>query len=146
LATPRLIASSRFYKGILNKALSWVPLPKISPNLVSVLSVVSVVIGLIFLNKSAALFFACVVLSMIFDGLDGMIARKHNLTSEGGYIVDVLFDRLSEGIIFVGFMPWWFALFGLNVFLTIFSYKKGVHMILPLKFLFIIYYAIFFLH
>lgn len=40
-------------------------------------------------------------LILIFDWLDGATARKYNLTSRKGYLIDVVVDRISEGLIFL---------------------------------------------
>jgi len=55
-------------------------------------------------------------------------------------MVDVVSDRLSEGIIFVPFFVPWFFLFSLNNILAIFSFTRKKHIILPLRHIFIIYF------
>jgi len=39
-------------------------------------------------------------LSQIIDGLDGGVARRYNLQSERGQMLEVIFDRLNEAAIF----------------------------------------------
>ena len=64
-------------------------------------------------NLSAAFIF--LFLSLIFDALDGTIARQYQLETERGFIIDLLFDRLAEAAIFsaliaAGYVAWQLAL------------------------------------
>lgn len=83
--------------------------------------------------------FAFLILTLLLDWLDGLIAKKHNLVSEKGYIVDVAADRLSEAIIFIPFFYPWFYFFTLNMLLTIAGFIKNRHIILPLRAIFAAY-------
>lgn len=76
---------------------------------------------------------------LILDWMDGAAARKYNLASREGWIIDVFVDRISEGFIFTPalFSPLgtiFFLLYILNIFLSIFSVKTGIHFILPVRF------------
>jgi len=118
------------------------PLPKINPNIVSGMSIITS-LGFVLslsLSENLIISFAFLAATLLLDWLDGLIAKKHNLVSEEGYMVDVVSDRLSEGIIFVPFFVPWFFLFSLNNILAIFSFTRKKHIILPLRHIFIIYF------
>lgn len=118
------------------------PLPKINPNFVSGLSVISSVFFILALGYSQVLAFAIAVAVLVFDALDGIIARKYRLETDEGYMIDVTSDRLSEGIMFVPFFMPWFFLFAANCFLTLIGFRMKRHIILPLRHIFVIYLAI----
>lgn len=117
------------------------PFPNIDPRIVSFISVFLSILAVILLRFNKLLFFTIYLIAMLVDGIDGMIARKYNTGTHEGYLCDVMCDRLAEGIVMVNFLPW-FALFIVNLFLSLFSIAKKTHKILPLRFLFIVYYAI----
>jgi len=121
------------------------PWPNIEPNLISYLALpASLAFILVWpVNKLAALIILMVVL--ILDWLDGLVAKKFGKASEKGWVIDVVTDRLSEGIIFAYFFHPWFYFFLLNILLTLFSYKfKKFSLILPLRHLFFLYLILFF--
>ncbi|MBR9677936.1 MAG: hypothetical protein GOU97_01390 [Nanoarchaeota archaeon] len=119
-----------------------IPFPKINPNKVSGLSIITSILFIISLNYSNALASLILFVSLLLDWFDGLIAKKHGLTSEKGYIVDVTADRFSEAIIFIPFFFPWFYLFALNMILTLTSFVKKKHVILPLRQVFLIYFII----
>jgi phosphatidylglycerophosphate synthase len=84
---------------------------------------------------------AFLILTLILDWLDGVIARKFGTASYEGYLTDVASDRFSEGIIFLGFFFPWFYLFCLNCALSLVSVKMRRHLILPLRHAFLVFYA-----
>src|SRR5258706_102038 len=73
-----------------------------SPNQIST---IGFAVGLIAaaLVASGALLAGLIVLavSQIIDGLDGGVARKYNLQSDRGQMLEVVFDRLNELAIFL---------------------------------------------
>jgi len=127
-----------------DKGLLALPLPKINPNIVSGMSIFTSIAFLLSFQFSKPLAFVFIVLTLLLDWLDGLIARKHNLSSEEGYMVDVTADRISEGIMFILF-PIWFILFAINNMLTMISFTKNRHIILPLRHIFLVYFIIIFL-
>jgi len=117
------------------------PLPRVNPNMVSGLSLVTSVFFLLTLN-SAILAFSFLLLTLLLDWFDGLIAKKHNLCSEEGYMVDITADRLSEGIIFSAFLFPWFHLFALNTVLTMLSFSRKKHVIIPLRHIFLVFFLL----
>jgi phosphatidylglycerophosphate synthase len=116
------------------------PLPKINPNILSALSVVTSLFFVMALNYSSVLALIIFIISFSLDLFDGLVAKKHKMTSENGYIVDIICDRISEGILFIPFFNPWFYLFALNNLLTVVSFVRYKHTILPLRFAFMIYF------
>lgn len=119
------------------------PLPNVNPNAVSGLSVITSMLTALFVYSGPPLHFLVIfflILTIVLDWFDGLIAKKFQRTTEEGYIVDVTSDRLSEGIIFSVFFFPWFFLFVINCLLTMRSFVKGRHVIIPLRHIFLIYY------
>lgn len=121
----------------LDGAVIRLPLPNVDPNIISVLSVLFIIIALIFHDHIWWLF-TWVLLSLIFDWLDGVIARKHKRATKKGYLIDVYCDRLSEGLLFIVFFNPWFYFFIVNLFLTVYSWKTKIHFVLALRLFFLI--------
>ena len=118
----------------------FLPLPNVEPSILSGLSVI-LSLGFLLVFRAFPPFSLLFLLSvLILDWLDGLVARKFGRASEEGYFVDLTSDRLSEGIIFAMFPPW-FCLFTINCILSIVSVVKKRHVILPLRHLFLLYTA-----
>jgi len=116
-----------------------IPLPRVNPNSVSGLSIVTSMLFLLSYPFSAEIAIAWLIVTLLLDWFDGAIAKKHGMVSEEGYIVDVASDRFSEGLIFsMVFFPW-FYLFVLNSVLSVLSVKTGRHIIIPLRHIFLLY-------
>lgn len=132
----RKLKSSEYVRKIGENIFRIVPLPKINPDVVSALSLVISV----FILFTANIYHQVLILSLVWllDILDGAIAIKHHVrkTEEDklkGWMVDVTADRLSEGIISLAYFIPMFPLFILNTILTLWSFKKKIHIILPLR-------------
>ncbi|MDP3964059.1 MAG: CDP-alcohol phosphatidyltransferase family protein [bacterium] len=121
---------------------SW-PLPDINPTLVSLASLVFAPIFLM-LHLAELFWMAWIALIMNFllDGFDGAIARKFKRESFQGWVIDSVFDRLSEAVIFILFGPFWIALFIINSGLTVYSIRFHRNMVMPVRVFFIIFYFI----
>lgn len=79
-----------------------------------------------------------ILVVIVFDMLDGIYARKQKTTSRKGYLIDVIFDRLSEAILFLAMLnhPIGILLFfayTLNLGFIILSLRSGQHLSLALK-------------
>ncbi|MFS8158608.1 MAG: CDP-alcohol phosphatidyltransferase family protein [Candidatus Roizmanbacteria bacterium] len=96
-------------------------------------------IGYLF-ARSLALQVTIIAVILLFDWMDGAVARKYNKTSRAGWLIDVAVDRMSEGIIFASllFTPLgsiFFISYICNIFLSFYSVKAGRHHLLPLRFI-----------
>lgn len=134
-------------------ATKYLPLPKINPHFVSFASVVLSFLFLLgcYLNLRYKLFWgtACLLFILMLDWSDGLIARKYNLVSKEGWAIDVVADRISEGLIFLAIYSnsWfyiWFSLWLINNLLSIISYLTKKHISLPLRWSFLIYFILLF--
>ncbi len=101
-----------------------VPLSKIfvkaNPNTVSILSLVFAGLSGLFYYFShyyLILAFIFVILSALFDALDGKIARLKNISSKKGDLLDHAFDRYSDIFIIMGMT---FSVYG-NVYIGLFA-------------------------
>jgi len=119
------------------------PLPRINPSLVSALSVVTSLAFVLVLKHAPVVALLLVVVTLLLDWFDGLIAKKYELCSREGYLVDLAADRLSEAILFIPYFVPWFYLFILNGALTLFGIARHKHILLPLRAAFIV--AFFFL-
>jgi archaetidylinositol phosphate synthase len=93
---------------------------KMNPNTISVLSLllagfggISYYLGHYFL----LLAFVLIIMSALFDALDGKIARLKNISSKKGDMLDHVFDRYSDMFIVLGMT---FSIYG-NVYLGLFA-------------------------
>jgi phosphatidylglycerophosphate synthase len=123
------------------------PLPNISPNIISGLSIVTSMLFLLAASFSRYAAFLFLFITLLLDWFDGIVARKHESASEEGYIVDVASDRFSEGLMFVHpafFFPW-FCFFTINCILAMVSVSKKRHVIAPLRHVFLLFYAFLFI-
>ena len=110
------------------------------------------VIGLVFsffflFTKSNIHQIILISLILIFDWFDGATARKYNLTSKKGYLIDVVVDRISEGLIFSAILnsivgKIFFSLYLLNNLLSFYSIKSGKHNIIALRFFYLVFLII----
>ena len=72
----------------------------IFPSFFTVLNLLSGFLGVLFLiNKNYNLIQYCIYSSLIFDFLDGFIARKLNATSNFGKQLDSFADLISFGLL-----------------------------------------------
>ncbi len=92
----------------------------LNPNTISVLSLllagfsgISYYLG----NYFLLLAFVLIILSALFDALDGKIARLKNLSSKKGDLLDHVFDRYSDIFIVLGMT---FSIYG-NIYLGLFA-------------------------
>lgn len=114
------------------------PLPKVNPSPVSAPSVVTSLAFVLVLKHSPVLALLLVVVTLLLDWFDGLIAKKYELCSREGYLVDLIADRISEAILFIPYLMPWFCLFILNSILTLFGIAKRKQIILPLRAAFIV--------
>lgn len=86
--------------------ISLLPLAKgipFSPNMLTITGlVVSIITAMIFARGYVVLGGVFILLSGIFDVLDGAVARASNRMTAFGAVLDSVCDRYADGIIFVG--------------------------------------------
>lgn len=86
------------------------PFMKWKPDSVSALSLITAALAglLIYIGYGNRIYlipaFVAVVLSSLFDAIDGKLARLKNLTSPRGDLIDHVFDRYSDVFILLGFI------------------------------------------
>ena len=86
---------------------------------------VFVVIGLLYCtgcpySYKAALFLTAIL--MWFDGLDGFVARKFNISTKLGALLDIMGDRIVENVFWIAFC----ALGWINVSIPIIVLTRGI--------------------
>ena len=76
---------------------------KISPNTITIIGFVFSLITMILISQGYLLISGIlIIISSIFDLLDGALARYTNNTTNFGKFIDAVIDRLSEIAIYVG--------------------------------------------
>ncbi|MFH0952145.1 MAG: CDP-alcohol phosphatidyltransferase family protein [Patescibacteria group bacterium] len=99
------------------------PWPNINPSIITFLAIPFSIAFILLWDDHRTLSFIFLILTLTADWLDGVIAKKHKRDSRKGWYIDVITDRISEGIIFLKFFHPWFYFFLLNVILTAISAK-----------------------
>jgi phosphatidylglycerophosphate synthase len=113
-----------------------ISLPAVNP---SVYQVAAILASLAFLyTDSDWVKIGLLLFILLTDWLDGATARQHGTQTRAGYIMDVVIDRASEVIIFIGAAstPLGFVFFALslvNIGLAYYSIVTGKHTLLPLR-------------
>lgn len=108
------------------------PLPNVNPTIVTFLALpLSVAFSFLWAAHPVAAA-ACLVGVLLSDGLDGAIARKYGRSSDRGWWIDSLTDRLSEFILFWTF-PVWRLLAVLNLVLLFVGYRIGRNLTVVLR-------------
>lgn len=83
------------------------PFMKVNPNTISVFSLVFAgLTGLFFYMGSYLILasFVTLILSALFDAIDGKVARLRNMASKKGDLLDHVLDRYSDILIMLGFI------------------------------------------
>lgn len=91
-----------FYQAI-NPIINWISAHHIRPNTITAFSLLFGLISAIFLaigNFTGAFIF--MLLTGFCDAIDGSVARNKGLQSKFGAVLDSIFDRINEGLIFLG--------------------------------------------
>ena len=86
---------------------------------------VFIVIGLLYCKEcqcsyAIALFLTAIL--MWFDGLDGFVARKFNISTKLGALLDIMGDRIVENVFWIAFC----ALGWINVSIPIIVLTRGI--------------------
>lgn len=83
------------------------PFLKMNPNTISVLALILAGLTGIFFYLGGLLIllsFATLLISSLFDAIDGKVARMRNLSSKKGDLIDHVFDRYADILILLGFV------------------------------------------
>lgn len=86
---------------------------------------VFIVISLLFCTQCPYSYIIALVLTAIlmwFDGLDGFVARKFNISSKLGALLDIMGDRIVENVFWIAFC----ALGWINVAIPIIVLTRGI--------------------
>jgi phosphatidylglycerophosphate synthase len=129
------------YRKVLAFLEKWIVLPHIRPAYYDITAILLSV--LFFVITSAWLKILILFLIILTDWLDGATARRYYLLRKEGYLMDVLTDRASEGLVFVsaiGTLPGkvFFLLWMINVALGFYSLLTKKHTSLPLRCVYLI--------
>jgi phosphatidylglycerophosphate synthase len=136
---------AQLYRQPLHKLERVLPFPIKDPNVYQLLGLTLSVFFLFTKTSSQQIIILSLVL--ILDWFDGATARKFSLTSKSGYLIDVLVDRFSEGLIFIAVLnstagKVFFGFYLLNNILSFYSVKSGKHTIIALRFFYLIFLII----
>ena len=133
------------FRKPLDRLIVKLPFPKINPDYVSYSTILTTIISVIFfINREMWWFWSFLLITLILDWADGTIARKYNLETEKGWLLDKIIDRISETILFsVIWIPGLLFVL-LNIAMMIMSYKGKYPLILmfipPLRVVLLIVY------
>lgn len=88
-----------FFEKLFQPAARLVVFLKMTPNQMTIAGLVfGIASCLIFLStKNLVLFFVLIIVSALFDALDGVVARLTNQSSKFGAYLDAMCDRLFDG-------------------------------------------------
>ncbi|GAA3748383.1 CDP-alcohol phosphatidyltransferase family protein [Spinactinospora alkalitolerans] len=80
----------------------------VTPNMVTLVGTVGVVAGSLFFYPRGDLYVGTVVITVfvLFDMLDGAVARATDASSRWGAFLDSTLDRLSDAAVFSGLLLW----------------------------------------
>ncbi|MFC7331249.1 phosphatidylinositol phosphate synthase [Marinactinospora rubrisoli] len=80
----------------------------VTPNMVTLVGTAGVVAGALFCYPRGDLFVGTLVITLfvLFDMLDGAVARATGATSKWGAFLDSTLDRLSDAAVFSGLLLW----------------------------------------
>ncbi len=142
---PQRTALASIYRKPLELMEKFLPFGFFNPNYLQIFSLLASIFYL-FINNHHLNFYL-IVLILLADWLDGAAARARKTISKKGWMIDVVVDRISEGFIFAAHLNTdlgkiFFALYLINIFLSIYSIKSNKHLMLPLRFLWAFYLGI----
>lgn len=138
---PKRTGLAGLYRGVLNRMEKHLLFPLQNPSHYQLIGLVLSVAYLFQPQTTIQILLVAAIL--ILDWMDGAVARKNKLANKEGWMTDVAVDRISEGLIFIAhlFSPLantFFLLYLANIWLSIYSVKSGKHLILPLRFVWMV--------
>jgi phosphatidylglycerophosphate synthase len=129
------------YRSLLAYVEKRIYLPNITPSYYHVFGLIA---SVLFLYIQATWVKVLVLaLILVADWADGATARRYNRCSRSGYLLDVVTDRASEGLIFAAGAGTvagqvFYALWLVNLGLAYYSVRSGRHSSLPLRFVYML--------
>lgn len=138
---PQKMMISKSYRIILNAIEKRVRVLNINP---SIYQVVGIIISIAFFYKlTVQLQIVLISLILLLDWLDGFTARQYKSLTLSGYMIDVVIDRFSEGMIFFSILGTvtgnlFYILWLCNIALSYYSVYKQIHISLPLRFIYLL--------
>jgi phosphatidylglycerophosphate synthase len=139
---PQRSKLAKIYRDILDKYEGKLIFPIKDPNFYQILSIF---LSAIFLFKPQPILgIFLITLILLSDWMDGAAARKYNLTSREGWMLDVVIDRISEGLMFVAYLGTFvgnlfFSLYLFNIIGSYYSIKSGKHTLIAIRFCYLLY-------
>lgn len=129
------------YRRLLASLEKWIVLPNIRPSYYDVSGILLSL--LFFVITSPWLKILILAMVLLTDWLDGATARQYCQLKKEGYMMDVMIDRASEGLIFAAGIGTvlgkvFFLLWMLNIVLGFYSVFSKKHTSLPLRFLYMV--------
>ncbi|MBI5448799.1 CDP-alcohol phosphatidyltransferase family protein [Candidatus Gottesmanbacteria bacterium] len=125
------------YRWVLSRWEKYLIFPIKNP---SYYQVAGLVLSVVYLYVSSLVWQSILIgVILLFDWMDGAAARKYKVTGKKGWMIDVCVDRVSEGFIYLSALfsrlgTIFFLLYLCNIMLSLYSVKSGKHILLPLRF------------
>lgn len=129
------------YRSVLTYLENHIYLPDINPSYYHVFALcVSVLVLYLHTTWLKVLVLALI---LVADWADGATARRYNKCRRAGYMIDVITDRASEGLIFAAgagttLGQVFYVLWLINLGLAYYSIRTNRHTSLPLRFAYMI--------
>lgn len=139
---PERTKSSLIVRKVLHKIETVFPLPIKDPGFYQV---IGLSLSCVFLWDIGDLFRILLLFVVVMlDWMDGATARRYNLSSKEGYVIDVVSDRIGEGLVPLAILDTvegkvYFALYVINVALNLLTIKLNKHYSLALRPFFMFY-------
>lgn len=129
------------YRRILDKFESYLFLPFKNPDAYTISAVILSVLFLFTAEINIRI--TLLILILLLDWADGAAARRYRGITASGYMVDVVYDRISEGIITASILGTWygnilFLLYIINIILMFYAIKKGTSYLFAVRFFYLI--------
>lgn len=139
---PKRNKLAKVYRNILDRYEDKLVFPIKDPNFYQIMSVF---LSALFLFKPQPIWaIVSILVILLSDWMDGAVARKYGLTSREGWMIDVVIDRISEGLMFVVYLGTmvgkiFFGIYLVNIALSFYSIKSGKHLLIAIRFFYLIY-------
>lgn len=100
-----------FFTGVFTPLATWLLRRGVSPDAVTILGTLGVMIGGLVFYPLGQLFWGTVFITVFIfsDVLDGIMARQQERTGKWGAFLDSTLDRFADGALFAGVSIWFFT-------------------------------------